>query len=136
MSERIARDLHRPAGAADRGWPPVTGGQRFAVRKPMPGADMRTFLVECYWPGIESDSGMSTERVSRVTAAWEGSQRSVKWLGCILLPSDGLALFLFQAMNELDVKAFGRRAEMPFDRVVEAIRVDRESRQEGSAWRT
>lgn len=39
-------------------------------------------------------------------------------------PIRGLALFLFQAQNETDVKVFGRLAEMPFDRVVEAIRVE------------
>jgi hypothetical protein len=91
---------------------------------------MRTFLVECYWPAIESDAVMSTECVAR-TAAGEGSRCSVRWLGCILLPSDGLALFLFQAPSEVEVKAFGRVAEMPFDRVVEAIQV--ESRLEGRA---
>jgi len=84
---------------------------------------MRTFLVECYWPGIASDL-VSMERVARTAAARKGSGRSIQWLGCILLPSDGLALFLFQAKDELEVMAVGRLAEMPFDRVVEAIRVE------------
>ncbi len=44
-------------------------------------------------------------------------------VGCILLPSDRLALFLLQAPSEVEVEALGRRAEMPLDRVVEAIRV-------------
>jgi hypothetical protein len=44
-------------------------------------------------------------------------------VGCFLLPSDGLALFLLRAPSEVEVEALGRRAEMPFDRVVEAIRV-------------
>jgi len=84
---------------------------------------MRTFLVESYWPGTESDVVMSAERVSR-TAAWNGCRCSVRWLGCFLVPSDGLALFLFQAPSESEVKAFARVADMPFDRVVEAIRVE------------
>jgi hypothetical protein len=83
---------------------------------------MRTFLVESYWPGIGADALAASERVSQV-ADWTGSGGSVRWLGCLLLPSDGLALFLLQAPSELEVEALGRRAEMPFDRVVEAIRV-------------
>jgi hypothetical protein len=65
---------------------------------------------------------MASERVSRV-AGRSRSGRSVRWLGCIVLPSDGLALFLLQAPSELEVEALSRLAEMPFDRVVEAIRV-------------
>jgi hypothetical protein len=81
---------------------------------------MRTFLVERYWPGIESDALGASERVSRVAGGQDPAGRSG---GCILLPSDGLALFLLQAPSEVEVEALGRRAEMPFDRVVEAIRV-------------
>ena len=50
---------------------------------------MRTFLVECYWPGIEIDAVISTESMSRMVDSQTGSVRSVRWLGCILLPSDG-----------------------------------------------
>jgi hypothetical protein len=83
---------------------------------------MRTFLVECYWPDIETNAAMSTERICRL-AARKGSKCSVRWLGCILLPSDGLTLFLFQAQSESEVMAFAQVAELPFDRVIEAIRV-------------
>jgi hypothetical protein len=57
---------------------------------------MRTFLVECYWPGIESACLRASE-------------------------------FLLQAPSEVKVQALGPRAEMPFDRVVEAIRVGPDS---------
>ena len=84
---------------------------------------MRTFLVECYWPSIGADAVRSTERVSRMAARYE-SRCSIRWLGCILLPSDGLTLFLLKAENEVDVKAFAHIAEMPFDRVIEAIQIE------------
>jgi len=82
---------------------------------------MRTFLVECYWPGIESDALGASERVSRV--AGEQIRPVGPVVVCILLPSDGLAQFLLQAPSKVEVEALGQRAEMPFDRVVEAIRV-------------
>jgi hypothetical protein len=82
---------------------------------------MRTFLVECYWPGIESDCLRASERVSRLVGEQDPADRSGG--GCILLPSDRLALFLLQAPSEVEVEALGRRAGMPLHRVVEAIRV-------------
>lgn len=45
----------------------------------------------------------------------------VKAVGCILLPSDGMALFLFRGASEDLVRDRSENAEVPFDRVVESI---------------
>ena len=74
-------------------------------------------MVECYWPGIEQDAGAALERVSRLTG------RSVVTLGCIMVPADGLALFLFRAPSEASVRLVSQLADVPFDRVVESINV-------------
>lgn len=47
----------------------------------------------------------------------------VRSFGCILVPSDGLALFLFSAPSEDAVRRLGQLAEIPFDRIVESILV-------------
>jgi hypothetical protein len=44
-------------------------------------------------------------------------------LGCILMPSDGMVLFLFRASNEAFVKEQSRLSEVPFDRIVESIQI-------------
>jgi len=61
------------------------------------GGTTATFVVECYWPGI--DEAQVRDVLTRVTQPRPGtaaSRRAVRSLGCILVPSDGLALFLFE----------------------------------------
>jgi hypothetical protein len=47
----------------------------------------------------------------------------VQPLGCILLPSDGMVLFLFRAPNVRRVKDQSWLSEVPFDRIVESIQI-------------
>lgn len=84
---------------------------------------MHAFVVECYWPGIiEQDARNTLDRVSGLVG--EASPgRSVQSLGCVLVPSDGMALFLFTASSEDVVRRMGRLAEVPFDRIVESVLV-------------
>jgi hypothetical protein len=84
---------------------------------------MPTFVVECYWPGI-------TEGQVRHALALLGPARNatrtrepVGRLGCILLPSDGMALFLFRAPSALRLSETAQQARLPFDRIVESIHV-------------
>jgi hypothetical protein len=84
---------------------------------------MRTFVVECYWPEmIEEDARNILDRVVRLTDE-ASQQEAVRSLGCILLPSDGMALFLFSALSEDMVRRIGGLAELPFDRIVESVLV-------------
>jgi hypothetical protein len=78
--------------------------------------------VECYWPEI-------TEEVVRATfgrivsAAHRQPSADAQLLGCILVPSDGMVLFLFRATNEVLVKDQSWLSEVPFDRIVESIQI-------------
>jgi hypothetical protein len=82
---------------------------------------MNPFMVECYWPGtIEHKAPESLNRVVRVVGeAMPGE--AARFLGCILVPADGLALFLFRASSEDIVRRIGRLSELPFDRIVQSI---------------
>ncbi len=85
---------------------------------------MQTFIVECYWPGmIEERARETLARVVRIAgeAPPEGTVRS---LGCILVPSDGMALYFFAAPSEAMVRRIGALAEVPFDRIVESVHID------------
>jgi hypothetical protein len=81
---------------------------------------MQVFVVECYWPGMNEDDVKDTlHRVSHLDGV-PSPEGSPLCLGCILVPSEGMALFLFEASGEDVVKRVGRLAEVPFDRIVES----------------
>ena len=80
---------------------------------------MQTFMVECYWPGA-IDAKALVHRVVRLAGEAVPGE-TVRFLGCILVPADGMALFLFGASNEDAVRGVGRLAEVPFDRIVESV---------------
>jgi hypothetical protein len=84
---------------------------------------MPTFVVECYWPGI-------TEEQVRHALALTGRARNegetaepVGRLGCILVPADGMAIFLFRAPSAPHLAETAQQAGLPFDRIVESIHV-------------
>jgi hypothetical protein len=82
---------------------------------------MRTFVVECYWPGmLEEDARNILDRVIQ-PGGKASPGRSVWFLGCVLVPGDGMALFLLTAPSEDVVRRAGRQAEVPFDRIAESV---------------
>ena len=84
---------------------------------------MQTFVVECYWPRMFEETTWDIRdrllHVSREAMPAYG----VRSIGCILMPSDGLALFVFSAPSEDVLRGIGRLAEGPFDRIVESVLV-------------
>lgn len=84
---------------------------------------MQTFMVECYWPGtIEETAAEDLNRVVHLAAA-AAPGTVVQFLGCILVPADGMALLLFRASSEDIVRRIGRLSELPFDRIVDSIHI-------------
>lgn len=82
---------------------------------------MRVFVVESYWPGmVEEDVRNTLDRINDLGGE-ACDERSMRPLGCVLVPSDGMALFLFHAPSEDAVRRSGRLAEVPFDRIVESV---------------
>ena len=82
---------------------------------------MHTFVVECYWPGMIEETARATlDRVVRLEGqAFPG--QAVRLLGCIVVPSDGMALFLVNAPSEAVVRHMGGLTEVPFDRIIECV---------------
>jgi hypothetical protein len=82
---------------------------------------VQIFVVECYWPGmIEDDVRNTLDRVAHLRGepSQTGTPRS---LGCIFVPSDGMALFLFEAHDDDVVRRLSWLAEVPFDRIVKSV---------------
>jgi hypothetical protein len=85
------------------------------------GGATGTFVVECYWPGISEERVRET--LSRLAPSPDQGDLAdaVHSFGCILVPSDGMVLFLFRGASQDLVRSRSETAEVPFDRSVESI---------------
>jgi hypothetical protein len=82
----------------------------------------RTYLVECYWPGVTRAA--LTEAGVRAAAAARQLRilgRDVRFLGSLLIPADETAFCRFAAACAADVEHAGTLAQLPFDRVLESV---------------
>ena len=80
-------------------------------------------MVECYWPGVTEDQ--AKDALVRVECARgeAGGPNPVRPLGCILVPADGMAFFLFAGSSTSSVQELSALIQLPFDRIVESIPV-------------
>jgi len=82
------------------------------------GDFMRSYLVECYWPGV--NERLLLEAADRTRQA--GLDLDVEFLGAILVPEDETVFGLFEG-REAGVRAASARGGLPFERVLEALRM-------------
>ena len=88
------------------------------------GDSSRAYLVECYWPGVNEEKLATAARRAHEAAVELGtSGRDVEFLGSILVPADETVFCLFEGA-EADVRAASEQAGMPFERVLESLRID------------
>ena len=96
------------------------GAARRVTAAPRTGVATATYAVECYWPDMsEALAEDALRRIASASAAG-GRADAVRPLGCILMPTDGLVLFLFSGAVEA-IRTVSRDAELPFDRIVESV---------------
>lgn len=93
----------------------------------------RSYLVECYWPGVsEASLATAARRVRLAAAELRQHGHDVAFLSSILVPADETVFCLFEGC-ETDVRAVSEQAGMPFERVLESLRID--GRDQGrKAW--
>lgn len=87
-----------------------------------------TFLVERYAADLSVDELLLAGRRAEEAAPLLAPGSGTRYLGSILLPSDEMALCLFEGTSEEVVRAAVERAALAFDRITPAVRVDRRSR--------
>jgi hypothetical protein len=82
----------------------------------------KTYLVECYWPGVNGEKVAATERrlCARVSSL-RSEGRDVAYLGSILVPADESLFCLFDG-EEPDIRSATDLAGVPFGRVLESLR--------------
>jgi hypothetical protein len=74
------------------------------------------FVAECFWPGVtEPDVEALDVRIRATTGGEEG----VHYLGSVLMRGDEVVLCLFDGPADA-VRDAAERAEVPFERIVEA----------------
>lgn len=80
----------------------------------------KTYLVERYWPGVSEDTVTEAhERLAAETERLRGEGKRVRLTSSILIPKEESVFSLVEAASEDDVAEANRRAEVPFDRILE-----------------
>jgi hypothetical protein len=78
------------------------------------------FLAECLWPGVtETELAVLDARAREAAEATAGTS----YLGSMLMPEDEVVFFLFSGPSADAVHAVAARAAIPFERIVESVRV-------------
>ena len=88
------------------------------------GDEAKSYLVECYWPGVGEDKlARATARAQRAASELRRQGRELQFRGAILVPADETVFCLFDGQED-DVRAASEQAGIPFERVLESLRID------------
>jgi hypothetical protein len=83
-----------------------------------------TFMAECFWPGVTAQKVADTgERVRQASNASGHDDRTTRYLGSILVPTDEIALFLLEAASIDAAGELARQAAIPSERILEIVRL-------------
>jgi hypothetical protein len=80
----------------------------------------RTYLVECYWPGITP--AICAEAVARAGAAaraMRGEGSEIDLVDGLLVLADEMAFYRFAGRSVTDIEQVCARARIPFERICE-----------------
>jgi hypothetical protein len=78
------------------------------------------YVVECFWPGIDTAAVRDLDARAAATAdelTRDGTP--VRYLGSLLMRTDEVVLCLYEG-DEPAVRSAAERAEVPFERILEA----------------
>jgi len=94
--------------------------------------EAKSYLVECYWPGVSEEKlALASQRARRAAYGLRRHGRELRFRGSILVPADETVFCLFDGV-EADVRAVSEEAGMPFKRILESLRIDGRQRKERS----
>lgn len=84
----------------------------------------RTYLVECYAPGIErAEVESAADRALAASAELREEGRKVEYVGAILVPGDEVVFHIFASECAGTVREASARASVEHERVVESVAV-------------
>src|SRR5205823_9679543 len=86
----------------------------------------RTYLVECYSPGIErAEVEFAGDRARTASAELREEGRKVEYVGAILVPGDEVVFHVFASESAATVHEASVRASFAYERVVESFPIGR-----------
>jgi hypothetical protein len=86
----------------------------------------KSYLVECFWPGIDQEQlATATRRVEKNAIAMRDAGADVRFLGSLLMPADEVVFCLLRG-SEADVRTACAGAGIPVERVIESLWIDGE----------
>ena len=91
-----------------------------------------TFLVERYWPGVDlATLRAALPRLEAAARAMTAEGRRIEHVGSILMPVDEVVFSLIAAGDESLVRQLNERADLPADRIAEAVALLADGRSQG-----
>ena len=88
-------------------------------------ADLRSYLVESYWPGVTEPGVIVAMRRARQAAEeLTGPGSEIKYVTSYLVSEDEVAFCVFDATSVLTIEKACRQADLPFDRIVAVVEID------------
>lgn len=88
------------------------------------GRNMPKYLVERYLPGITTDElAAAAARAKSTTAQMTQEGTPVRYLRSTFIPGEEKCFCLFDGPSAEIVERANERAEIPFERVVEAVHI-------------
>src|SRR5262245_38114224 len=116
--------------------PPGESLRRLAWSKPSENQRLSLFLAERYVSAANSElAHLDAARASAASEEPAEDGAIVRYLGSTLIPSDETCFALFEASSAEEVRRLLVRASLPYDRIVEAVRIETEDREEGEEER-
>jgi hypothetical protein len=81
-----------------------------------------TFMAECFWPGVTTAKVAEVgERLREAARAIDSHGRTARYIGSILVPTDEIALCLFEAPSKAMASRLSTDAEVPSERVIPIV---------------
>lgn len=83
-----------------------------------------SFLVECYWPGVSAvELAAVAGRAQEAACELRRQGHELRFLSSVLIPTDETVFCFFEG-DESDVRLASDRAGVPYERVLESVRID------------
>jgi len=86
------------------------------------GANVPTYLVERYWPGVTSEVLLEAlKRGRQVMKEMSVEGTRVRDISCTLIPGEEVVFSVYEGPSAAVVRQLNERAGIPVSRIVEAI---------------
>jgi hypothetical protein len=122
----LSRDLAgvRPKTRGSPDYTDQRRSYRLAMSRREPHEQFASFLVERYWPGVDEEAMQAGEgRLLKTVELLRREGVQIRYVRSLLVPSDGVVFSVFAGRSAADVAAANRRADVPFDRIVDVVEI-------------